>query len=107
VAQIGLQGSRIETLIRQRVAAGMPKHVRMDLKADFGCLAGAREKLGKARRGGVGLICGMCREKARAPVPARVCSKGRGRTCFPMCDLVRALKIRWPFCDSEMGADSF
>jgi hypothetical protein len=51
VAQIGLQGSRIEALIRQRVAAGMPKHVRVYFKSDLGFLAGARQQLGKARRG--------------------------------------------------------
>jgi hypothetical protein len=32
VAQIGLQRSRIEPLVRQCVAAGMPKHVRVDLE---------------------------------------------------------------------------
>jgi hypothetical protein len=29
MTKIGLQGSRIEAFIRQRVAAGMPKHVRL------------------------------------------------------------------------------
>jgi hypothetical protein len=43
VAEIGLQGSRIDALIGQRVAAGMPKHDRF--------VAGAGEQLGEARRG--------------------------------------------------------
>ena len=51
MTQIGLQCSRIQALVCQGVTAGMPKHVRMDLKADLGFLAGAGEQLGKARRG--------------------------------------------------------
>ena len=43
MTQIGLERSRIQALVRQCVAAGMPKHVRMDLKADLGFLAGTRE----------------------------------------------------------------
>jgi hypothetical protein len=43
MAEIGLQGSRIEALIRQRVAARMPKHVRVDLEAGLGFLARARQ----------------------------------------------------------------
>jgi lactate dehydrogenase-like 2-hydroxyacid dehydrogenase len=35
----------------QRVAAGMPEHVGVDLEADLGFLAGASEQLGEARRG--------------------------------------------------------
>jgi hypothetical protein len=42
MAKIGLQGSRIEALIRQRVAEGMPQHVGMNLKANLGLVAGPR-----------------------------------------------------------------
>ena len=51
MTQIGLQRSRIQALICQRVAAGMPKHVRVYLKTDLGFLAGARQQLGKSRGG--------------------------------------------------------
>ena len=51
VAKVGLQRSGIEALVRQCVAAGMPKHVRVHLKADPGFLTGARQQLGKARWG--------------------------------------------------------
>ena len=50
MAEIGLQGSSIDALIGQRVAAGMPEHVRMDLEPDLDFVAGAREQLGEARR---------------------------------------------------------
>jgi hypothetical protein len=50
MTQIGLQSPRIQALVRQCVAASMPKHVRMYLKDDRGFLAGTRE-LGEARRG--------------------------------------------------------
>ena len=49
MTQIGLECSRIQALVCQRVTASMLKHVRMDLKADLGFLAGAGEQLGKAR----------------------------------------------------------
>ena len=32
VAEIGLQGARIVSLVRQRVAAGVPEHVRVGLE---------------------------------------------------------------------------
>jgi hypothetical protein len=51
MAQIGLQGPRIQALFRQGVAAGVPQHMRVDLEADLGLVAGAGEQLGKARRG--------------------------------------------------------
>ena len=41
MAQIGLERSCIQALVRQRVTAGMPKHVRMHLKTYPGFLAGA------------------------------------------------------------------
>ena len=71
MAQIGLQRSRIEALVRQCVAAGMPKHVRMDLKADLGFLAGARQQLGKARRG-------------ERTAPFRGKDEGRGRLALEL-----------------------
>jgi hypothetical protein len=43
MAQIGLQRSGIDALISQRVAAGVPQHVWMDLEAKLGFVAGARE----------------------------------------------------------------
>jgi hypothetical protein len=51
MAQIGLQRSGIDALVGQRVTAGMPEHVRMDLEANLGFVAGTREQLGEARRG--------------------------------------------------------
>jgi hypothetical protein len=48
MAKIGLQRSGIDTLIGQRVAAGMPEHVWVDLKANLGFVAGAGEQLGEA-----------------------------------------------------------
>jgi hypothetical protein len=51
VAQIGLQRSRIEALIRQRVAAGMPEHVWVDLEPNLGFVTGAGEQLGETRWG--------------------------------------------------------
>jgi hypothetical protein len=38
----------IDAFIGQRVAAGMPEHVRVDREANLGFVAGAREQLGKA-----------------------------------------------------------
>jgi len=43
MAQIGLQSPRIQALVRQCVAAGMPKHVRMYFEADLGFLASTGE----------------------------------------------------------------
>ena len=51
VAEIGLQRSGIDALIGQRVAAGMPEHMWVDLEADLGFVAGAGEQLGEAGRG--------------------------------------------------------
>ena len=51
MAEIGLQRSSIDALVRQCVAAGMPEHVRMDLEPNLGFAAGAGEQLGKTRRG--------------------------------------------------------
>jgi hypothetical protein len=48
MAKIGLQGSGIDTLIGQRVPAGMPQHVGMHLEANLGFVAGAGEQLGEA-----------------------------------------------------------
>jgi hypothetical protein len=48
MAQIGLQRSGSDALICQGIAAGMPEHVRVDLEANLGFVAGPREQLGKA-----------------------------------------------------------
>ena len=48
MTQIGLQRSRIQALICQRVAAGMPEHVRVDLEPHLGFGASAGEQLGEA-----------------------------------------------------------
>jgi hypothetical protein len=50
-AEIGLQGSGINALIGQCVAAGMPEHVGMDLEADLSFVTGAGEQLGETRWG--------------------------------------------------------
>jgi len=50
-AEIGLQGSGINALIGQRVAAGMPEHVGVDLEADLSFVTGAGEQLGETRWG--------------------------------------------------------
>ena len=47
-AEIGLQ---INALIGQRVAAGMPEHVGVDLEADLSFVTGAGEQLGETRWG--------------------------------------------------------
>ena len=47
MTQIGLERSRIQALVGQRVTAGMPKHVRMDLKADLSFLAGFGRSLSR------------------------------------------------------------
>jgi hypothetical protein len=39
VAEIGLQASGINAVIRQLVPTGMPQHVRMDAKAEAGSFA--------------------------------------------------------------------
>jgi hypothetical protein len=49
VTEVGLQRSGIEAFVGQGIAASMPQHMRMDLEADLGFFAGARQKLGKAR----------------------------------------------------------
>jgi hypothetical protein len=49
MAQIGLERSRIQALIGQGVAAGVPKHVGMYLEAHSGFFGGPCQKLGKAR----------------------------------------------------------
>jgi hypothetical protein len=48
MAEIGLRGSGIDAFVGQRVAADMPEHVRVDLEADLGFGASAREQFGKA-----------------------------------------------------------
>jgi hypothetical protein len=48
MAEIGLQRSGIDALIGQRVAAGVPKHVRMDLEANLTFFTGAGEEFGEA-----------------------------------------------------------
>ena len=48
MAQIGLQRSGSDALICHGIAAGMPEHVRVDLEANLGFVAGPREQLGKA-----------------------------------------------------------
>ena len=65
MAEVGLERSGIDALIGQRVAAGMPEHVRMDLEADLGFVTGAREEFSEARR----------RERA---TPLRGEDEGRG-----------------------------
>ena len=37
MAQIALDGSGIDTVIRQFVTAAMPQHVRMDFHIETGC----------------------------------------------------------------------
>ena len=44
MAEVGLQRSGIDPFIRQRVAAGVPEHVRVDLKTDPGLLARAGDE---------------------------------------------------------------
>jgi hypothetical protein len=41
MAEIGLQCAGIDALVGQRIAAGMAQHVREDLEADLGLIAGA------------------------------------------------------------------
>jgi hypothetical protein len=48
MTQVGLQRSGIDALIGQRVAAGMPEHVGMDLEAYLRFVASAVEQLGEA-----------------------------------------------------------
>ena len=36
VPEVGLQGASDVTLVRQRVAAGVPEHVRVSLERQFG-----------------------------------------------------------------------
>ena len=43
MAEIGLQGSGIDAFISQRVAAGMPQHVWVDLEPYLGFVASAGE----------------------------------------------------------------
>jgi len=50
MAEIGLQCAGIDVLIGERVAAGMPDHVRVDLEADLRFVTGAREEPGEAGR---------------------------------------------------------
>jgi len=54
VPEIGLQGARVVTVIRQFVATGVAQHVRMRLKGELGldpsALNHAREP-GRAKRG--------------------------------------------------------
>jgi hypothetical protein len=68
---MGLQRSRIEAIVRQRVAAGITKHVRIYLKTDLGFLAGARQQLGKAWRG-------------ERTAPFRGKDEGRGRLALQL-----------------------
>jgi len=49
MAEIGLQRSGIDTFVGERVAAGMPEHVGVDLEADLGFVTGAGRA--SARRG--------------------------------------------------------
>jgi hypothetical protein len=51
MAEIGLDGSGIDAVVGQLEAAGVAQHVRVDLEADLGFVAGAGELLGEARRG--------------------------------------------------------
>lgn len=48
VAQVSLQGSRIMALGGQGEAAGLAEHVRVNLEAELGGLAGALDELGEA-----------------------------------------------------------
>jgi hypothetical protein len=50
VTKIGLQRSRIVALVGQRKAAGVPKHVRVNLQGEPGSLASALQHAGKPRR---------------------------------------------------------
>ena len=51
VAEVGLQGPRIMSLVREREAAGVAQHVGMAREAKFRRLTGTLYKPGKARRG--------------------------------------------------------
>jgi hypothetical protein len=51
VPEIGLQRPRVVALIGQRITAGVPQHMRVDLEANLGFVAGAGQQLGKAGRG--------------------------------------------------------
>ena len=51
MAEVGLQRPGIDALISQRVAAGVPEHVGMDLEANLSLTTGAGEQLRKARGG--------------------------------------------------------
>ena len=50
VAEIGLQGARIVALVSQRVAAGVPQHVRVRLEPQLGLSARTFHHAGKACR---------------------------------------------------------
>ena len=47
VAEIGLQGPRVVPLVRQRIAAGMPQHVRVRLEAKLGLSPGPLDHAGE------------------------------------------------------------
>jgi hypothetical protein len=51
VAQVGLQSAGVVTLVREGVAAGMAKHVRVNAKLEFGLGAQSGHHLGEARGG--------------------------------------------------------
>ena len=51
MAEISLQSPGIVSLVSERKAAGVPKHVRVSLKAKPGGLASALHHAGKASRG--------------------------------------------------------
>ena len=46
--ELGLQRTGIDALVRQLVAAGVPKHVGVDRKTEPGCDAEPRDQLAKA-----------------------------------------------------------
>ena len=52
MAEISLQRSGIVSLVRERVAAGVPQHVRVDLEAQLGCSTRALDHAGKPSRRG-------------------------------------------------------
>ena len=50
MAKVGLEGARIVSLIGERVAAGVPEHVRVRLEPKFAFGARAFDHAGKPRR---------------------------------------------------------
>jgi hypothetical protein len=67
MTEIGLQGSGIDTLVGQGIAAGMPEHVGMDGKAEAGGLTGPLDKPLKSLPSAV-IALRSCGRSERAPL---------------------------------------